>query len=213
MIEKLSEIYPVKTICAAVGVARSSYYQWQKPRSCKRQQENEQLLREIRLVHSEHRERLGSPRMTHELRRRGHACGRHRVARLMRRHGLRARRKRAFRPKTTQPGKTPCANLLKERARAAGARSRLDQRHHLCRHQRRLALPGRRARSLQPQAAGMGIARHAGSADRHHRVDASIAAAAACRWALLPFRSRCPVRQRSRASTAPGNPSSPEHER
>jgi transposase InsO family protein len=123
MIEKLSENYPVKSICTAVGVARSSYYQWQKPRSCQRQQANERLLREIRLVHAEHRERLGSPRMMHELRRRGHACGRHRVARLMRRHGLRARRKRAFRPKTTQPGKTPCANLLKD----LGAPNALDR--------------------------------------------------------------------------------------
>jgi putative transposase len=114
MIEKLSENYPVKNICAAVGVARSSYYQWQQPRSCARHQANEQLLREIRLVHAEHRERLGSPRMTHELRRRGHACGRHRVARLMRRHGLRARRKRAFHPKTTQPGQAPCANVLQQ---------------------------------------------------------------------------------------------------
>ena len=113
MIEKLSETYTVKEVCFALGVGRSSYYQWKQARILPRQRANEHLLEEIREVHREHRERLGSPRMTRELRRRGHACGRHRVARLMRRHGLKARRKRAFRPKTTQPGNAPCPNILK----------------------------------------------------------------------------------------------------
>lgn len=115
MIEKLSENYPIKDICQAVGVARSSYYQWKQSRVSARERSNERLVREIHQVHAEHHGRLGSPRITHELRRRGHGCGRHRVARLMRRHGLRARRKRAFRPKTTQPGQEACANLLRER--------------------------------------------------------------------------------------------------
>ena len=123
MIATLSETYTVKEVCLALGMARSSYYQWKRVRSTARQRANEQLLKEIREVHLEHRERLGSPRMTHELRRRGHACGRHRVARLMRRHGLKARRKRAFRPKTTQPGNAPCPNLLKK----MGSASKPDQ--------------------------------------------------------------------------------------
>jgi putative transposase len=114
LIEELSENYPVKNICSAMGVARSAYYQWKRPRRSRREDSNELLLQEIRRVHIEHRGRLGSPRMTRELRRRGHACGRHRVARLMRRHQLRARGKRAFRPRTTQSGKAPCANLLKQ---------------------------------------------------------------------------------------------------
>lgn len=115
MIEKLSEDYPVKSICRALGVARSSYYQWKQPRASARERSNQVLVKEIHQIHAEHQERLGSPRVTHELRRRGHGCGRHRVARLMRRHGLRARRKRAFRPKTTQPGQECFANLLRER--------------------------------------------------------------------------------------------------
>jgi transposase InsO family protein len=50
--------------------------------------------------------------MKKHLDQRGVVCGRHRVARLMRDHSIRARRKRPFRPKTTQPGKAPCPNLL-----------------------------------------------------------------------------------------------------
>ena len=58
---------------------------------------------------------MGSPRITRHLRERGVRCGRHRVARLMRLNGWRARKKRPFRPKTTRPGKEPCANLLAQR--------------------------------------------------------------------------------------------------
>ena len=58
----------------------------------------------------------GSPRMTRELQARGHACSKNRVARLMRIHGLRARPRRPFRPKTTTPdhGAHPSPNLLAE---------------------------------------------------------------------------------------------------
>ena len=44
---------------------------------------------------------IGSPRLTVALRRVSEPCGRHRVARLMRLAGLRARQKRRFRPRTT----------------------------------------------------------------------------------------------------------------
>jgi putative transposase len=58
----------------------------------------------------------GSPRMTHELRARGQACSKNRVARLMQIHGLCARPRRPFRPKTTTPdhGAHPSPNWLAE---------------------------------------------------------------------------------------------------
>jgi transposase InsO family protein len=42
-------------------------------------------------VHARSRGTYGSPRVHRELRSRGHAVGKHRVARLMRRHGIKAR--------------------------------------------------------------------------------------------------------------------------
>jgi transposase InsO family protein len=58
----------------------------------------------------------GSPRMTRELIARGQSCSENRVARLMRKHALRARPRRPFRPKTTSldHAALPSPNLLKE---------------------------------------------------------------------------------------------------
>ena len=54
------------------------------------------------MVFRQTRESYGYPRMTFELRDRGHAVGKSRVARLMREQGLRGSQKRRFRPVTTQ---------------------------------------------------------------------------------------------------------------
>jgi transposase InsO family protein len=58
----------------------------------------------------------GSPRMTRELRAAGRDCSENRVARMMRLNGLRARPRRPFRPKTTQPDHAayPSPNLLSQ---------------------------------------------------------------------------------------------------
>jgi len=55
------------------------------------------LLGVMEQVHRETDRAYGSPRMHQELVDRGHPCGRHRVARLMRTHGLVAQRKRRYR--------------------------------------------------------------------------------------------------------------------
>ena len=53
--------------------------------------QNEVLAERIRTVHTESRGIYGSPRVHRELRARGHRIGKHRVARLMRAHGIKAR--------------------------------------------------------------------------------------------------------------------------
>jgi transposase InsO family protein len=58
--------------------------------------------------------RYGSPRITQQLRQEGVICGENRVARLMRENELAARRKKAFRPRTTLPGQGAAPNLIKE---------------------------------------------------------------------------------------------------
>src|SRR5205823_1175285 len=78
-----------------------------------------QLLVQMKAIHAHRHTRCyGSPRMTRELRARGQACSKNRVARLMQSHGLRARPRRPFRPKTTTPdhGAYPSPNLLAEAA-------------------------------------------------------------------------------------------------
>jgi transposase InsO family protein len=64
-------------------------------------------------VFEAHQQRYGSPRVTRVLRQEGLRCGENRVARLMREQALAARRKRAFRPRTTRAGAIAAPNLLK----------------------------------------------------------------------------------------------------
>ena len=114
MIEELSVQFRVKESCAALSVSRSGYYQWVGKKQSVRAEANGELLKEIRRVYDEHKGRYGSPRITQQLRQEGVVCGENRVARLMRENELAARRKKAFRPRTTLPGQGTAPNLIKE---------------------------------------------------------------------------------------------------
>ena len=56
---------------------------------------------QIAAVHQENRRCYGSPRITQALRQQGLKVGKNRIARLMRCQGIRAQRKKPFRPRTT----------------------------------------------------------------------------------------------------------------
>ena len=71
-------------------------------------------LVEIKEVFEANKGRYGSPRVRQALRQDGIECGENRVARLMRENELAARRKKAFRPRTTVPGKSTAPNLIKD---------------------------------------------------------------------------------------------------
>jgi len=113
MIEKLSVQFPIKECCVALSVSRSGYYQWAADEPSLTARANAELVNQIRRLYAEHKGRYGSPRITAVLRQEGVRCGENRVARLMRDHKLVARRKRAFRPRTTLAGKTVAPNLIK----------------------------------------------------------------------------------------------------
>ncbi len=109
--------FPITELCEALGVSRSGYHKLGKREPSKRRRANEQLLHQIRIIHSDRHTRCyGSPRMTRELRALGIGCSENRVARIMRSKDLRARPRRPFRPKTTQPDHAahPSPNLLSE---------------------------------------------------------------------------------------------------
>ena len=114
MIEELSVQFPVKDCCVALGVSRGGYYQWVGTEQSVRAEANAELSKEIRRIYDEHKGRYGSPRITQQLRQEGVVCGENRVARLMRENELAARRKKAFRPRTTLPGEGAAPNLIKE---------------------------------------------------------------------------------------------------
>jgi transposase InsO family protein len=84
-------------LCAALRVSRSGYYAWRRRPESPRAQANRVLLDRIRALHAEAREAYGAIKTWRVLTQRGVVCGRHRVARLRRAHGIEARRMRRFR--------------------------------------------------------------------------------------------------------------------
>lgn len=105
--------------CRLVGVSRSGYYAWRDREVSQRASENGRLIAEIRAIHQGTRRSYGSPRVYRELREKGIACGRHRVARLMREEGIRAKHKRWYRVTTNSKHGYPIApNILNRCFRA-----------------------------------------------------------------------------------------------
>ena len=78
----------VKRCCELFEVSRAAYYQRASETPSASELSDAELLPEIREIHDESDGTYGSPRVTAELRRRGHQVGRRRVRRIMRRHGL-----------------------------------------------------------------------------------------------------------------------------
>lgn len=89
--------YPISLLCRVLRVSRSGYYAWNGRPPSERDRENAALTEKIREIHSRSRQIYGYPRVHAELRALGVRCSRKRVARLMRKAGLRGcmrRRKR-----------------------------------------------------------------------------------------------------------------------
>ena len=106
-------VFPISRMCAVLEVSRSGYYAWRERGPSPRRQANQALVEAIRRVHRESRRTHGSPRIHVALQGLGLACGRHRVARLMRQQGL-AGVKTRRRPFTSRPspGAVAAPNLL-----------------------------------------------------------------------------------------------------
>jgi putative transposase len=105
--------FPIRALCATLGVSRAGFYAWQGRAPSVHAQTDERLGLEIAAIHGESRQRYGSPRVHAELVDRGHQTSRKRVARLMRHRGLAGRRRRRFRTTTDSRHAFPVApNVL-----------------------------------------------------------------------------------------------------
>ena len=82
-------VWPVQVMCRVLKVSVSGYYAWRSRPESARSQTNRVLLDAIRLAHADSGGASGVPRVHAVLRAHGRQVGRHRVARLMRRAGLR----------------------------------------------------------------------------------------------------------------------------
>lgn len=78
-------------MCRLYGVTRGGYYAWRQREPGIRAKSNADLLDQIVQAHAASRTTYGSPRIHRQLQRQGVVAGENRIARLMRRHGIKAR--------------------------------------------------------------------------------------------------------------------------
>ncbi len=105
--------FPVSGLCRVLRVSRSGYYSWRKRPQSVRYRANRRLQVKIRALHRASRHNYGSPRIHDALRAGGEPCSKHRIARLMRQAGIRAKTVRKFKATTNSKHNHPVAeNLL-----------------------------------------------------------------------------------------------------
>ena len=97
-----AEAYPVARVCDLLGVSESGYYAWKKRPPSQREQANDSLKAQIRVIWQQFRQCYGAPRIHAELQAQGCRMGNNRVARLMQALGIRGKGGQKRRPRTTQ---------------------------------------------------------------------------------------------------------------
>jgi hypothetical protein len=98
-----THVYAVTVMCAVLEISRSGYYAWLKRGVSVREQADQACLREIEALRKRTKCKLGQKKTWQTLMLMMTMCpwGRHQIARLMRVNGLKAKKKRPFRPTTT----------------------------------------------------------------------------------------------------------------
>ena len=100
---------PIRLMCRALSVSPAGYYAWGSRPESDRSMHNRALLSEIQMIHRESRETYGSPSIWDALIKRGHGVGEHRIARLMRVAGIRAKTVKKWRATTDSAHLWPVA--------------------------------------------------------------------------------------------------------
>jgi putative transposase len=115
MIKSNEEHFPVGMMCRMVSVSRSGYYAWKHRPHSDRDKANQLLANEIKRVFDDEKGRPGSPRITRRLQEEGQSVSRHRVAKIMRINGWRAKAAKKYKATTNSNHSLPVApNLLEQ---------------------------------------------------------------------------------------------------
>jgi putative transposase len=115
-IEAHQEDNPVQWLCEFLQVSRSGYYAYLKHQPSQREQDNDELVKVIKDIHQQSRQRYGSPRIHKTLQAQGKEPSLGRVKRLMRREGMYSIVTPEFKPKLYQEQQSglEMTNLLKQ---------------------------------------------------------------------------------------------------
>ena len=117
--------YPVRMMCRILKVSRSGFYAWRVRPESHRAKTDRELTGLIRRIHIDSDGVYGAAKITAELKEEGYQCGRHKVARLMRKAGLKGCPKLTFKVTTQRDPSHPVAdNLLEQDFTAAAPNQR-----------------------------------------------------------------------------------------
>ena len=125
VIQEHDRRYPIRLMCRALAVSAAGYYAWRVRPESARSVSDRTTLSAIRVIHRESRETYGSPRIWDALVKQGHRIGEHRVARLMRQDGIRAKTVTKWRATTQSQHRFPVAANTLERAFTVEAPNRV----------------------------------------------------------------------------------------
>ena len=124
-IAKHRGIWPVGWLCGALGVSRAGFYAWLMRRPSRRSRSDEELSAKVQASFLASDRTYGARRVWHDMIAEGVACGLHRIERLMRLQGLRARpRRRRLPPDLGERQAAAVAPNVLDRTFAAAAANR-----------------------------------------------------------------------------------------
>ena len=149
--------YPLQLMCRCLKVSRSGYHAWSGRLASARARDNQRLLERIRQIHTESDGVIGMPRMHERLAFEGERASPNRVALLLASaelYGVPQRRR--WRHKRVGVRPSHVRNHLERDFAANEPNTKWCHRHHLHPHRRRLAVPVRRARSVQQEGRRLG---------------------------------------------------------
>jgi transposase InsO family protein len=107
--------YTVVEMAKVLQASRSGYYKWLRQPQSHHQVYDEQLWLVIQQIYKQNRGCYGSPRITDDLHDLGYRCSKHRIARIMREHKLRAKAARRYKVTTDSKHHEPVApNLVQQ---------------------------------------------------------------------------------------------------
>ena len=119
-IAKHRGIWPVSWICEALGVSRSGFHAWLVRAPSARSRSDEDVGARVRASFLSSYRTYGARRVWHDLLAEGLSCGLHRVERLMRVQGLKARPRRRGLPKDEGQRSVIAGNVLDRQFTADG---------------------------------------------------------------------------------------------
>jgi putative transposase len=125
VIQEHDRRYPIRLMCRALAVSAAGSYAWRSRPESPRSIYTRTLLSAIRVIHQESRETYGSPRIWDALVKQGHRIGEHRVARLMRQAGIRAKTVKQWRATTQSQHRFPVAANTLDRTFTVAAPNRV----------------------------------------------------------------------------------------